>query len=239
MNTSLPYRLFLAICIALLASCDTQPQVTQSSPILFPSPTLQVTPSTPIPFPSPTQTKSEFRYDWKTNWLTNPTCAPPCWEGIIPGQTSLQEAIELIKNIPGFEITATFRDGVSWTGKSFRGHASVGETGNTISYMIMKIGTYKNINIQEAIDVFGEPPNIQVFACGPSCFVNIIYPNFGLALGLEIGPTVDGVVIKDSLGINSFVFFKPGLDNYSKISTFQGFVVNEWNGYGTYQEHPE
>jgi hypothetical protein len=105
--------------------------------------------------------------------------------------------------------------------------------------MFMKFGSYKNINIQEVMDVFGEPPNIQVFSCGPSCFVNIIYPDLGLALGLEIGPTVDGVVIKDSLDINSVVFFLPGLDNYLKIPSFQGFSANEWNGYGTYQEHPE
>ncbi|HSQ18189.1 MAG TPA: hypothetical protein VLM83_10855, partial [Anaerolineales bacterium] len=36
----------------------------------------------------------------RNRWISGTPCAPPCWEGITPGQTSADEAIEILISNP-------------------------------------------------------------------------------------------------------------------------------------------
>lgn len=144
MNKFLLYILLLVICIAFLVSCNGVPF--QSTPT--PLPTLR---PTPLPSPrSPTPTKSIYYYDWKSDWLNSPACAPPCWEGITPGQTSLQEAMEIIANLPSARSVTPTGTGVQWEGKgqSYYGAASTGNESSKILWLFIRFNREQNISLE-------------------------------------------------------------------------------------------
>lgn len=220
MNNSWLLKLFLVICIAPIASCNAYPL----QPI-------------PMQYPSPTPTESKFRYDWKVNWLNNATCQLPCWEDIMPGKTTLQEAKEIIKDLPGAKITSPLKNSVQWGGyESYTGYASDnGES--TILYISIRFIDDQNIDFDETIKAFGQPTNVQTFNCMHGmCDVNIIFSELGLALRLRSTPTNGTVMIEKSSNVIGVAFFTPGIDNYSKIAIFQGLEIKSWGGYGVYQK---
>ncbi|MBU0491269.1 MAG: hypothetical protein KKA73_14725 [Chloroflexi bacterium] len=49
---------------------------------------------------TPTPTKSPPPADWPTRWLRGIPCSPPCWEGMIPGETTAAEAVEIWRASP-------------------------------------------------------------------------------------------------------------------------------------------
>jgi hypothetical protein len=49
------------------------------------------------PLPKTAQPPTE---DMRTGWLMGQPCAPPCWEGITPGKTRLDEAVALLEQHP-------------------------------------------------------------------------------------------------------------------------------------------
>jgi len=51
----------------------------------------------PTPFPKTAQTITP---DVRTRWLAGQPCAPPCWEGITPGKTRVDEAVALLNRHP-------------------------------------------------------------------------------------------------------------------------------------------
>src|SRR5512132_3259667 len=51
----------------------------------------------PTPFPKTAQT---ITLDMRTRWLAGQPCAPPCWEGITPGKTRVDEAVALLNRHP-------------------------------------------------------------------------------------------------------------------------------------------
>lgn len=223
MNNPMLCKLLLAICVALLVSCNAYPSVTQD---------------TPIPIPSPTQTDSAFRYDWKNNWLNNATCAPPCWEGITPGRTSLQDTMEILANLPGARIISPTKTGVQWAGsQSYNGYAGTAEGSSIVQFLSIRFNHNQNISLEEALGVFGEPIKVQSNNCvHGGCDVFMIYPESGLAL-MIMSTSMDNTVEIDKLSdVQGLIFFSPGIDNYLKMIPFQGFEVREWEGYGTYPE---
>jgi hypothetical protein len=233
MNKILMHIVLLVVCSALLASCNgivlkhTPTPLPTSLPVLLPSSI------------SPIPTKSNFHYDWKSDWLNSPTCAPPCWEGITPGQTSLQEAIDIIKNMPGVDGLFRGYHYIEWSGnETYSGTADVGETSKTISNVVIHFNHHENISMEEAIGVFGEPLNVQINRCiNGLCEVFVIYPESGLALKTTSLLSTDyTVTIDKSSEVRGLVFFTPGIANYLKIVIFQGIEVRKWDGYGTYPE---
>lgn len=223
MNISLPSILFPVVCVVLLVSCNVQSAVM---------------PNTPVPLPSPTKTVFVFYYyDWKKNWLNNATCAPPCWEGITPGQSSLQEATEFIEDIPRVEIQYTSKDEIEWWANSYRGRVVTGDGYSTILYITTQFDSDEYISLQDAISVFGQPTDVEIYACIHSmCYVNAIYPEFGLALQFELKSPEKSVKIEESTNVLAAIFFIPGMNNYMNLPPFKDGLFKRWNGYGIYSE---
>lgn len=61
----------------------TNPTTIQTSPA--PTPSTKITSQKPFP-----------PVGWQNLWLKGQLCRPPCWEGITPGQTGLDEAVQLL-----------------------------------------------------------------------------------------------------------------------------------------------
>lgn len=223
MNNPILRNLLLVIYVALLVSCNAYPSLTQSTP-------------TPLPLPTPTDLA--FRYNWKMNWLNNATCKPPCWEGITPGRTSLQDTMKILASLPGAKIMSPTKTGVQWAGsQSYNGYAETEAGSNIVLYIAIRFNHNQNISLEEALSIFGEPINIQSNNCvHGGCDVFMIYPESGLAL-MIMSPSTDRTVkIDKSSEIQGLIFFSPGIDNYLKIVPFRDFEVRKWEGYGTYQE---
>lgn len=221
MNTSLQKRLFIAACVLLLVSCNVDsPKSTATQQVAFESP------------------ESTLRYDWKTNWLMNAQCAPPCWEGIIPGKTTLPEAVEIIQKMPGVQMTGVYHNTVYWEQyQSYFGFALVSEGDNTILSIVIDFDRKQGISLQEAINVFGKPSSVQSFSCAQNiCDVYVIYPELGLSLRLLLESGEYAFTIAESSEIVGIKFFTPGIDNYLKEPIFQAFSIREWVGYGIYSE---
>ncbi len=77
------------LVLSLVTACTTQSRqiVTPTNPELEQTPTMASLRPTP---PA----------DWTTQWLRGYPCNPPCWEGIIPGQTTVTQTLELLQNNP-------------------------------------------------------------------------------------------------------------------------------------------
>lgn len=233
MNKFLLLIILLIICIVFLVSCNGIS--VHKTPM--PPPT-----ALPTPLPSPTPTKSKFYYDWKSDWLNSRTCAPPCWEGITPGQTSFQEAMEILTNMPSARSTTPTGTGVQWEGKgqSYYGNAALENESSRILYLFIRFNLKQNISLEEALSVFGDPLYVHPDACAHGrCEVYVIYPESGLALmTTSISTHDDTVMIDRSSEVQGIKFFIPGIDNYLKLVPSLGYEVRKWEGYGTYPEVP-
>ncbi|MBU0491270.1 MAG: hypothetical protein KKB13_05410 [Chloroflexi bacterium] len=84
------YAILLVLATIALGACVSQP-----APPGTPTPVPP--PSAPSPIPSP---KPPPPADWPTRWLKGIPCRPPCWEGITPGQTTAEEAVEILSRSP-------------------------------------------------------------------------------------------------------------------------------------------
>jgi hypothetical protein len=56
---------------------------------------------------NPTVQKLPLAADWRYRWLKEIPCAPPCWEGVTPGKTTADQAIQILKQSP-IVATANF-----------------------------------------------------------------------------------------------------------------------------------
>lgn len=80
----------MLLIAAALGACGTQPQAFTTSTPVEPLPSSK--PSIPIK-PQPPE-------NWPYRWLNETPCRPPCWEGIIPGQTTAEEAVGVLSISP-------------------------------------------------------------------------------------------------------------------------------------------
>ena len=86
--------------VLFLNACVSSPQPTNvqgtGTPTSGPTIALSPAPLTNIqfsPFPTPD-------YEWTTRWLKGIPCRLPCWEGVTPGQTRKDEAVDILKRNP-------------------------------------------------------------------------------------------------------------------------------------------
>ena len=102
------------------------------------------------------------RHEWITKWLSKPVCSPPCWEQITPGVTSIDEAEEILQQIPqitgirgpikgplGFEELD-----INWNfDHSTDGGAIRTDAEGTIKSILLRPEKDQNLRIREVIEV--------------------------------------------------------------------------------------
>lgn len=209
---------FLVILTFSIASCGT----TQITIAVIPSNTpLALNPAT-IYSPSVTYvaTSSVSTISYKEEelkWLKGNPCQPPCWENIKPGQTTLQEVKEklkqnnLVQNIQ--EVAYQDRGQLSWDWIGT-------DRGGTISYhaastkQVTIIGPgFSTIKFQDILDAYGEPNYVQAEVNQPNekgqavsyhIFVLYSQKGFALAEGGNVKPSLDS-----NLQLEGLRFFVP------------------------------
>ncbi len=108
------------------------------------------------------------------NWLEDPPCRPPCWERIIPGQTTQQEALTILRQHPlvtGLEIydaviPALADEGEAnwrWRGATSGGGSVAYHIDSTV-YRISVGNPSKLLTFQDIITAYGEPSHVSAAA---------------------------------------------------------------------------
>ncbi len=172
---------FLLVVVLSLTGCETDQAASQFGPtstllqntitapatatIIASATTIKtnVTPSAPV--------KSLAQVN--SDWLRGTPCSLPCWEGIIPGQTTIEQAIEILKTFPFVQnITSatTGDDGElkwHWQGVDAGGiieyHAQ--SKVKTIYAIFSGLLDYK---LSDIIAAYGEPSHVSILSGPPN-----------------------------------------------------------------------
>ena len=242
---------FLAIIVSWGCQATPWKQAT-------PSPVVTQTPPwTPTPQTSLLLSVDEVR----ERWLSGTPCLPPCWEGVIPGETTAAEAVQILNSNPLFsqiEVAHSKLPGVTTGFINFEFPYLDGQ-GNfeTLSgdmrfdytsrdQIIHRIQwSFPAIRLGELIQAFGEPSHIgALFDDGRSAAYWVLYVVW-MPQGLQVWeenfePTPGKIDANTQL--TSVNYFQPGIENYA--NAFEGWWADglrPWQGYAdftTYKTTP-
>jgi len=182
---------------------------------------------------------------WTERWLKGVPCAPPCWEGVVPGQTSATEAVAALDRSPiigsvRIETTQVVPDlgYILWTwndgteGGSALFHASSPEK------EVYSINTAlpSEFNLDNVIKVFGMPTHVIATAGrtpeGGKVLkdLRIVYARDGFYLPVKSVP----LNLHQDMVTQAPVFFTPSDDLLSEnLKVAPQFIV-PWEGFKTY-----
>jgi hypothetical protein len=193
-----------------------------------------------IAFFAPRLVKASIRHQWISSWLEMQTCLPPCWRGILPGNTSIVEAMERLSNQGNVVIVNQGKNYLEWeieddSGRAFSSHADI-----PIQEITISIRSNQNLLISEVVDAYGLPEFVQISNCFDFCETRLVYPKTGLALVLYLPELQETVRITRGSEILRLIFFEPGVNNYKNLFFHENepAELTEWKGYGEYQYVP-
>jgi hypothetical protein len=163
------------------------------------------------------------------DWLSDATCRPPCWKGIVPGKTTADEAAAILKKIP-FVAPETIKMGVSslssegelnwgWRGRNVGLDGRAFFDGNTSNQPIhsLELLLPEKVFLRDVIAAYGEPTHLEARAAyDPSgritSWLRVLYVNQGFGLAGEVPITIDS-----NMAFNSVFFFSPGMDSFTQL----------------------
>jgi hypothetical protein len=181
--------------------------------------------------------------------LKNPTCNPPCWEGITPGKTKSEEAYNILTKIPYVKVEV-------YNFEAFNGKQTEWDIGNGSGGGVAKIDIKTDIvseisiwikkdtvQLGELINIYGMPSHIIVgFCSGDSypgiCEAFLLYDSRGLALGIgRPGKLKDQKIfvrISADNKIFELYFYTPN-SPFNTPGGRKGYGY-KWEGYGDYYQ---
>ena len=177
---------------------------------------------------------------WWFDWLNQPACEQPCWEGITPGVTTVAEASAIVENNLGASITFQAKQGFDWrfseTGTD-GGHLYAKE-GDIVSAVIVSSSDYE-LHVDEVVAVYGEPGYVEAYDCRAGmCETVLVFPELGMLLDVFVRNNREAeapqVGIQPGTAVQKVVFFPAGLKNFKEKPEYQGYPLWEWKGYGDY-----
>jgi hypothetical protein len=180
---------------------------------------------------------------------TNP-CEPPCWYGIIPGETTHEEVLSLLPDLP-FIKPETIQDWYDETGVHIKSYT--GASGVRFHYdeeqivKVISINTrIRKFTLGDVISAIGSPEKvlaIQGMDSRPGLIYYLISPERGIAFGGVIRPfdsRKEQAMIKQEYQVIGLHFFNPELlalvfTDFS-ISSISEEVfrsgLQDWQGFG-------
>lgn len=213
------FFIFLTACTQISSS----PEPTATAELL-----IQSTPTVELP----------IQHESITRWLSGTNCSLPCWEGIRPGQTSLNEVESSLKQAESIRITYNRNGTIEWQIPNVYNGVAYSENDDNVTQGVsIQFMDEQMMNIQEVIDAFGDPSFVQVL-CSETCAdANLIYPDKGMEIRLIPSAGLDdySVQILENSQVYVVSFFVPGLDNYCAMEECQRIPLRKWEGYGSYQ----
>jgi hypothetical protein len=175
----IPYRqawrsmlpLFLLLALAACTNSGSATSVTPANNRLFPTHTLAL-------------------QAWQMRWLEGIPCAPPCVEGIVPGETRPSDAVDLLKDNPLISDVRVYADSpseINWKwANSDSSQRAFYQARGTITYIELNFPS--SFQLEDVITAYGEPTHILARAgyglhgLGIVYDLSIIYQNHGFLL---------------------------------------------------------
>ncbi len=180
--------------------------------------------------------------EWEYLWLKGIPCFAPCWLGITPGQTTLDDAVYILKQSP-FVKTESVKvefNGVSWYWRQggYAAHASYDSKLNDHIIKSMGGGYYTQFKLGEIIKIYGEPDYINAARTGGIPSIYFYWFSKGFSVGMdgnqfETPPVIDpDLLVGRTLGGPRF-FSDRSLEEYT-FDQNQDYDIKRfvpWQGY--------
>ncbi len=189
---------------------------------------------------------------WLINWLDSPSCLPPCWKNIIPGITTIEEAIEISENdndlqIYKFPYELNKRKWIQWELSNSKDYVGAWTDPGQKTINKIFINVNSDLLVEDVYKKFGDPTSLKITSCKGElftnyCAVDLIYTNLGLVVELLLkdfgGNNKHKITILPNSRISIIDFIPIGLESYSTIlapSTENlDKLIIKWTGYGDY-----
>ena len=186
---------------------------------------------------------------WVTEWLDASACAPPCWEGITPGETTLYQISKDTNKTStklDFDGPHAFSDGSFYFGWTYNenGNLYPAVQATTESNLDMTIGDLQfefglpgsYLSVNDIISHFGEPDYVGIDEDMAGCGAVIFYSDKRVWLRLERKKMGDNYIINKGTGLSRSYYLSESKRD-ERLKSFYPFrnQLESWNGYGEYQ----
>jgi len=182
----------------------------------------------------------------RSRWLNSVKCDPPCWEGIVPGQTALQaletlKQLEFVTNITTHENQNTNIGEIEWDGADNEGdgrlffHMENKSSDGEVFAIWPEMGCCENLG--NVILSFGEPdfafaqkvdPIVSPSSQEAISSYSVVWINKGFMVK---GFPTEGTQIDKNFQIHTVIFFVPSWDGFIDFEGNAGSNAVVWHGY--------
>jgi hypothetical protein len=181
--------------------------------------------------------------------FTGLPCAPPCWQGIVPGETTAQEAMQILQSSPYVKKESIGKTG-SYTLGAIEAYWEVAPGGVVIGLQDglvrdITFNTPYRLTLGQVMEEFGPPESLMVYTTGvPESLrwgIAIHYPSSGMEFSMG-GGHFENPSLEPSTQIGAVRFVTPqssleGLlgELYDTYETRkEGYLSHSrpWKGYG-------
>ena len=179
--------------------------------------------------------------------ITGAPCAPPCWQGITPGFTQMDKALEILSNSPYIETGSIKRTGTDFSGGCTWHWRSPGRRMlPALSWQngivdTISLGLTFDLTIQEVIDKFGVPEALSMEGGGQPEYwywiIDLHYPSQGIDFRAYTSVSSNNIEPTTEVGV--VLLFPPETmeERIKEIeealnSPLPADYFSDWKGYG-------
>ena len=191
--------------------------------------------------------------------LTGDPCEPPCWQGLTPGQSTEDDALEFLRSSRFVDTRTIYRAALSRggqvVGSSIQWRSTAARSSNVDSNdFAIEGGVLRDMIIYPDYDVtlesllqrYGPPDKLHVMVTGrhvPMLQVTLFYPSYGFTATLEL--PADQLVLRPETTVIQVWYSEAGpLGTFiqlgiSYLGTYLGTTpeqwsqsLRDWQGYG-------
>lgn len=184
------------------------------------------------------------RSSWISELLENPPCLPPCWENIVPGETTIQEAKEILLAKGSIKAIYSSKDVFEWVFVPSDEHGKVEADNDSELVSFISLGPIvaQSLELNDILDIYSEPSYIDFYPNTHntrSCYLSIIFESIGLIIAngnvpcktWEQDGTYDWKInIQGDFKIERIIFETPE----RVIAIEKSGEIALWKGYGEY-----
>lgn len=239
------WQCLIALLLFVLASCQPNRVDTPHPGPATAPPGLSVTDAAEKPT---VVTPAVDEQAYMRAWLAGEMCRPPCFLDIVPGETSIEEALTRLQARPEATAVGTYYDGNSpevlkaidwhWQGypDTIAGTVAANLTTHRVSMITTGFPGESNLELDDVIQAYGEPSHVLAEAHrgtdtpDVSLWLEVVWLDQGLALSWRRG-AFDVDTSLDAIDYHP-AFFVPTLDGYAALWGFPIVLeqLTPWRG---------
>lgn len=169
-----------------------------------------------------------------TSLLTGDPCEAPCWQGIIPGETSWRDAITMIEDNPEYTDFETVQDDQSEAelinfndGDGPQCCRIITDDGETVSAILTLLAP--QMQLGDVIDKFGEPAYVTGGDVSPDqTLLSVLFPDVPLVVYVFGAGTENGELTPASEIIDAIYMDDAGMEELvtaTNLYNWEGYVA--------------